>query len=134
MQKDVNLVEITPFKAPDGDWWLRLGYEYEDEKGVHSYIIPKARLPLCKTELPNIHYPSSPVSHESPFIFCGDAIYLEKGFFEPTAKHPAGILAYTFDRITIPAVREMTLDEIEKVLGYKVKIIEKEASNGTNNL
>lgn len=134
MKKDVNLVEITPFKAQDGDWYLRLGYEYEDEKGVHSYIIPKARLPLCKTELPDIHYPSSPVSYEPPYIFCGDMMYLEKGFFEPTAKHPAGILAYTFDRITIPAVREMTLDEIEKELGYKVKIIEKEASNGTNNL
>ena len=30
-----------------------------------------------------------------------------------------------FDIITKPASREMTLDEIEKELGYKVKIINK---------
>lgn len=31
-----------------------------------------------------------------------------------------------FDIITEPAYREMTLDEIEKELGYKVKIVNKE--------
>ena len=35
-----------------------------------------------------------------------------------------------FDIITEYASREMTLDEIEKELGYKVKIINKEKSDG----
>ena len=132
MQKDANLVEITPFKASDGDWCLRLGYEYEDEKGVHSYIIPKARLPLCETELPDIHYPSSPISHEPPFIFCGDVMYLERGFYDSTTEHADGVLAYEFDSVIMPATREMTLDEIEKELGYKVKIVEDK--NDADNL
>ena len=38
--------------------------------------------------------------------------------------------AYYFDIITEYATREMTLDDIEKELGYKVKIINKEKSDG----
>lgn len=34
---------------------------------------------------------------------------------------------YAFDIVTEPAVHEMTLDDIEEKLGYKVKIINKEA-------
>ena len=37
-----------------------------------------------------------------------------------------------FDIITEYASREMTLDEIEKRLGYKVKIINKEEKNNGN--
>lgn len=37
---------------------------------------------------------------------------------------------FDFDIITEYASREMTLDEIEKELGYKVKIINKEKSDG----
>jgi hypothetical protein len=33
---------------------------------------------------------------------------------------------YVFDIVTEPAVHEMTLDEIEEKLGYKVKIVNKE--------
>ena len=33
---------------------------------------------------------------------------------------------YAFDIVTEPAVHEMTLDEIEEKLGYKVKIVNKE--------
>ena len=49
---------------------------------------------------------------------CGLAI--ERGVKEPGC---------CFDIITEYASREMTLDEIEKELGYKVKIINKESDN-----
>ena len=34
---------------------------------------------------------------------------------------------YAFDIVTEPAIHEMTLDEIEEKLGYKVKIVNKES-------
>lgn len=135
MMNNIELVEITPFKASDGEWYFRLGYEYEDEKGVHSYVVPKAAIPFCSTELPDIHYPSSPISREPPYIWCGgDTMYLKRGFYDSTTERADGVLAYEFDIVTMPATREMTLDEIEKELGYKVKIVEREKSNGTDNL
>ena len=125
-EDNVELYSISPFKE-DGRWYLKLIYKYEDGIGKHTVVIPKAAIPLNQQCLPVIR--SSPSYNECllehPYIDCSDPMMLyestcdlaiERGFREPN---------YYFDIITEYATKEMTLDEIEKELGYKVKIVSK---------
>ena len=129
--ENAELASIIPF-TEDKCWYLKLIYTYEDKKGKHTVVIPKAAIPFEQRGLPFISrlYPSlSPycnISLEQHYINCNDSMELydsvcglasERGIKEPS---------YCFDIITEYAPREMTLDEIEKELGYKVKVINKE--------
>lgn len=116
-----ELVNIIPFK--DGkNWYLKLIYEYENHKGKHTVVIPKAALPFAQKGLPPItHLTALEGAHGYISCNCSMALYksnctlaTERGVKDP---------AYYFDIITEFAPREMTIDEIEKELGYKVKII-----------
>lgn len=129
--ENAELSSIIPF-TEDKCWYLKLIYTYEDKKGKHTVVIPKAAIPFRQRGLPFINrlYPSlSPycnISLERPYINCNDSMELydsvcdlasERGIKEPSC---------CFDIITEYAPREMTLDEIEKELGYKVTVINKE--------
>lgn len=127
MKKTVaELSNIVPFK--DGkSWYLKLIYKYEDEKGKHTVVIPKAAIPFSYRFLPhitNVTFYNREDLLARPYINCIDnkipiyesvcTLAIEKGIKDPHCY---------FDIITEFATREMTLDEIEKELGYKVKII-----------
>lgn len=125
-----ELSNIIPF-TDDGRWYLKLIYTYEDKKGKHTVVIPKAAVPFVQESLPSISRldPYYRCLLELPYMNCNDSMPLydsvcdlaiERGVKEPSCY---------FDIITEYASREMTLDEIEKELGYKVKIINKEKSN-----
>lgn len=94
---NAELSNIIPF-TEDGCWYLKLIYKYEDKMGEHTVVIPKAAIPFNKVGL---------------FVALQES---------EVSKHRLA----TSDIITEYASREMTLDEIEKELGYKVKIINKE--------
>lgn len=129
--ENAELASIIPF-TEDKCWYLKLIYTYEDKKGKHTVVIPKAAIPFKQRGLPFISrlYPSyCNVLLDHPYINCNDSMELydsvcdlasERGIKEPSC---------CFDIITEYAPREMTLDEIEKELGYKVKIINKEKDN-----
>lgn len=129
--ENAELASIIPF-TEDKCWYLKLIYTYEDKKGKHTVVIPKAAIPFEQRGLPFISrlYPRFSsccnVLLEHPYINCNDSMELydsvcdlasERGIKEPSC---------CFDIITEYAPREMTLDEIEKELGYKVKVINKE--------
>ncbi len=129
-KSNVELSNIIPF-TDDGRWYLKLIYTYEDKKGKHTVVIPKAAVPFVQESLPSISRldPYYRCLLELPYMNCNDSMPLydsvcdlaiERGVKEPSCY---------FDIITEYASREMTLDEIEKELGYKVKIINKEKSN-----
>lgn len=118
-----ELISVTPFKE-DKTWYLALAYKYEDEKGKHIVEIPKTVLPLIQGRLPSIK--------SEPFYFgahtymaCNDSMTLYEAVSTLASKQGSKVLGCYFDIITEPSSREMTLDEIEKELGYKVKIIDK---------
>lgn len=132
---DAKLSSILPFME-DGLWYFKLIYKYEDKKGKHTVVIPKAAIPFAQGSLPSISRldPYYRVLLERPYINCNDSMPLydsvcdlaiERGVKEPSC---------CFDIITEYASREMTLDEIEKELGYKVKIINKENNNDAGDL
>lgn len=129
-KSNVELSDIIPFKE-DGCWYFKLIYKYDDKKGKHTVVIPKAAVPFVQESLPSISRldPYYRCLLELPYMNCNDSMPLydsvcdlaiERGVKEPSCY---------FDIITEYASREMTLDEIEKELGYKVKIINKEKSN-----
>lgn len=133
-----ELSSIIPFKE-DGFWYLKLVYKYEDKKGnKHTVIIPKAVIPFQQSDLTYISglqpYSQSGSKiirslSELPYINCIDSMPLHDSLFDLAIERGVKEPACCFDIITEYASREMTLDEIEKELGYKVKIINKEPDN-----
>ena len=129
-----ELYSIIPF-TDDGRWYLKLVYKYEDKRGKHTVVIPKAAIPFVQTSVPYVHsqipyFPNSQFALEHPYIDCGDSMPLYEATCALASERGAEEPACYFDIITEYASREMTLDEIEKELGYKVKIINKEKSDG----
>ena len=129
-----ELYSIIPF-TDDGRWYLKLVYKYEDKRGKHTVVIPKAAIPFVQTSVPYVnsqipYFPNSQFALERPYIDCGDSMPLHEATCDLAIERGADEPACYFDIITEYASREMTLDEIEKELGYKVKIINKEKSDG----
>lgn len=125
---NAKLSNIVPFKE-NGLWFLKLIYKYEDSKGnKHTVVIPKASIPFDQMDLPSINeglYSDTRLS-EPPCINCNYLMVLYKSVCDLASERGIKERAVCFDIITEYASREMTLDEIEKELGYKVKIINKE--------
>ena len=130
MGKDnAELYSIIPFKEKDR-WYLKLIYKYENKEGKHTVVIPKATVPFVQTCVPYVnrsipYFSDSPSASEYPYIDCNDSMTLYEATCALASERGDENPACYFDIITEYASREMTLDEIERELGYKVKIINK---------
>lgn len=133
---NATLSAILPFK--DGEnWYLKLIYEYEDKYGKHMVVIPKAAIPFAQRGIPPItrleHFSYGDLL-EHPYMTCKCSMSLFESSCNLAIKRGITKPACYFDVITEFAPKEMTLDEIEKELGYKVKIINKDDDiKETNN-
>lgn len=127
MRKNEQLIGIRPYQTSTGDWHLELTYAYEDKKGEHRVIFPDVQCPFPTQAVPfldttlhavGIHlHPygfSIPGLEQIPLNMGSCKLAQERGNTEP---------AYAFDIITNYFTRDMTIEEIEKELGYKVKIV-----------
>lgn len=132
-----HLIDARVIRDEFDNWFMRLVYSYEDEKGVHNVIFPKVDFPFptfsipvpSNEDLPDRYYYGTGVKISyTPCMFISplpitklqketDRLAKSRGIDTPN---------YAFDIVTEPAVHEMTLDEIEEKLGYKVKIVNKE--------
>lgn len=129
-----KLSSIVPF-TEDRRWYLKLIYKYEDKVGnKHTVVIPKAYVPFAQGYVPDINYLGNIrdryMSSDHPYIRCSDSMLLYESVCDIASERGVETPACCFDVITEYASREMTLDEIEKELGYKVKIINKEKNDG----
>ena len=123
MRKNERLIGIRPYQTSTGDWHFELTYGYEDTKGEHCVIFPDVQCPFPTQAIP---FPDT-TPNSCGFSIRGLAqiplnmkycrLAQERGITEP---------AYAFDIITKYFTRDMTIEEIEKELGYKVKIVSKE--------
>lgn len=133
-----ELTSITPFKEDD-HWYLKLIYKYEDKEGnKHTVVIPKASIPFSQVGGgPYINNKPDYLNNKSmlnrPYINCDESMLLYESVCDLAIGRGVKTPAYYFDIITDYASREMTLDEIEKKLGYKVKIINKENKKNAEN-
>ena len=132
-----HLSDARVLKAGFNNWFMRLVYSYEDEKGVHKVIFPKVEFPFPALSIPvpsnealsDRHYFGTGVKISyNPCMFISPLpiTKLQKDTDRLAKSRGIDTPDYAFDIVTEPAVHEMTLDEIEKKLGYKVKIVNKE--------
>ena len=95
-------------------------YEYEDSYGIHELTIPQVEFPFGN-RLNLIHiYENNPALQRLSVRLCteGDvtSVYL------CDTKSDDGLVYYT-DKIIKRKPKKMTIEEIERELGYKVEIV-----------
>lgn len=126
MRKNERLIDIRSYQTSTGDWHLELTYGYEDKKGEHRVIFPDVQCPFPTQAVPFTD--TAPRSCG----FCGfsipglEHIPLNKGSCRLAQERGNTEPAYAFDIITNYFTRDMTIEEIEQELGYKVNIVSKE--------
>ena len=130
MIKNERLINIRPYQSSSGDWHLELTYAYEDKKGEHRVIFPDAQCPFPTQAVP---FPDTTLHAVGTYLrSCGcsipglEQIPLNMGSCQLAQERGNTEPAYAFDIITNYFTRDMTIEEIEKELGYKVKIVSKE--------
>ena len=132
-----HLIDARVLRGGFDNWFMRLVYSYEDEKGVHKVIFPKVDFPFPTLSIPvpsnealsDRHYCGTGVKISyTPCMFISPLpiTKLQKDTDRLAKSRGIDTPDYAFDIVTEPAVHEMTLDEIEEKLGYKVKIVNKE--------
>ena len=104
----------------DGSRYLKLVYEYEDSYGIHELTIPQVEFPFGnRLNLIYIHE-NNPALQRLSIHLCteGDVanVYLHD------TKSYDGLVYYT-DKIIKHKPKKMTIEEIERELGYKVEIV-----------
>lgn len=130
MRKNERLINIRPYQSSSGDWRLELTYAYEDKKGEHRVIFPDVLCPFPTQAIPLPDTTPHAVGiylRSYGFSIPGlDPIPLNMGSCQLAQERGNTEPAYAFDIITNYFTRDMTIEEIEKELGYKVKIVSKE--------
>ena len=130
MTKYEKLVDATAYQVENGTWYMELQYEYEDESGVHRRYYPKVEFPFFCGKLPPEEFSSDRFwrSELAIGLFTKEVAVFRGNFSNPmTGKIMIDVCV--IDNLIKPAFHEMTIEEIEKELGYKVKIVNKENSN-----
>lgn len=95
-------------------YFLKAIWEYETDYGRYELIIPNIRIPIFSTELPVIAYERYGVDKYQLVSTTG---YLPIDKDEHSFRYCIKELE--------PYRKEMTLEEIEKQLGYKIKLVER---------
>ena len=130
MRKNERLIGIRPYQTSTGDWHLELTYAYEDKKGEHRVIFPDVMCPFPTQAIP---FPDTTPHAVGIYLrSCGfsipglEQIPLNMGSCQLAQERGNTEPAYAFVIITSYLSRNMTIEAIEKELGYKVKIVSKE--------
>lgn len=119
------MLKIADTYYEDGEYYLKLVYEYESNDGTHQLTFPKVSFPFRKDRIPDMrtgayddslylttYLDSKLLLQEVKYIDCDG---------ETITTSPASVVDY----ITKRKVHKMTIEEIEKELGYKVEIVSK---------
>lgn len=109
--------------------FMEMVYTYDDKDGGHEVTFPKVEFPFPTGHLPNIIYdPAHPdVEFSSSTKGSPNTIhYLSPSMFislSPSVKIFCKDGDYSSDKLVSPRASEMTLEEIEKLLGHPIKIV-----------
>nr|DAU40102.1 MAG TPA: hypothetical protein [Caudoviricetes sp.] len=113
---DVKLVDHKHW-IEHGRLYMSLRYKVATDVGDVDLLYSKIRMPFIVDHLPNLEIDTS-----GRLMLCvGDCT-----FWLCEAEHPdypSLDKAYVFEHMEKPPEREMTVAEIEKELGYKVKVV-----------
>lgn len=132
--KNVKLVNATAYKDKNGTWYMELLYEYEDVSGVHKRYYPKVEFPFFCGKLPPEEFSYDHFGRDELTIsLITDEVAAHRGnFWNPMIgqrMHDVCVIDNLIKPAAAAPAHEMTVEEIEKELGYKIKIINKENNN-----
>ena len=128
IDNSAKLKKVEPYKVDD-KWYLRLIYEYLSDNGeVFEMEIPMADLPFTQNMVPEIitdnysDYPWDKAYYIRAFLTYVDGIYCI-----PIHEGKSTIADKAKGRFIRKRIcRSMTVEDIEKELGYKIEIVDKE--------
>lgn len=104
----------------DGSRYLKLVYEYEDSYGIHELTIPQVEFPFGnRLNLIYIHE-NNPSLQRLSIRLCTVGDFANVYLYD--TKSDDGLVYYV-DKIIKRKPKKMTIEEIERELGYKVEII-----------
>lgn len=111
-----NLQSVKLWQDENSDWFLRLEYLCENDAEIYKVIYPKVRIGL----------PNNPCLKQNFGCYGLQSLSLphvyEDGFTVLRDKEGH----YKYKKTISKKIYDMTLEEIEKKLGYCVRIIQKE--------
>lgn len=127
--KNAKLVDAVAYTNNLGSWYMRLKYTYEDEEGgVHERYYPKVEFPFFLGKLPTEEFSADRFGRGEMTLnlFSNEVAAFRTKFWNPVSEQMMSDVCVV-DNLIKPAihVHEMTVEEIEKKLGYKVKIVNK---------
>ena len=122
-----KLKKVEPYKVNDR-WYLRLIYEYRSDNGeIFEMEIPMLELPFTQNTLPDvITYNNSDYSWDKDFYlraFFSDIQGVSCILMHEGKSTIADNTEGCFIRKSI--YKRMTVEDIEKELGYKIEIVDK---------
>ena len=104
--------------------YMKLVYEYIGNDGIHKVTIPCLNFPFESDISLNASTESVTYIHlESDISLNASTVDTKEG----PVSH-----VYYLDELIVPETRKMTLEEIEKKLGYPIQIISNEKEKTTN--
>lgn len=111
-----ELKNIQLKKDEKGHYYIDVLYEMEDKKGIYEMHIPRIGLPICDCRIPDVH--SELHFNEPTACILVDDLPLIKDKTVHTSSHVCWSIKTLEEKC-----QEMTISEIEKKLGYKIKIV-----------
>lgn len=117
-------IELKKDESTDS-YYLDVTYEYEDDKGYYEMHIPHVRLPFSEKKTPYISTIGSNYFNGCKITYGDDELTLCEGQTKHMDDLDLGDKYCAFYTVkTLKEKRqEMTLEEVEKKLGYKIKIV-----------
>ena len=104
----------------DGSRYLKLVYEYEDSYGIHELTIPQVEFPFGnRLNLIYIHE-NNPALRRLSIRLCTEGDVTNVYLYD-TKSYDGSV--YYVDKIVKHKPKKMTIEEIERELGYKVEIV-----------
>lgn len=104
----------------DDTRYLKLVYEYEDSYGIHELTIPQVEFPFGNRLGLTYICENNPALQRLSIRLCTVGDFANVYLYD--TKSDDGLAYYT-DKIIKYKPKKMTIEEIERELGYKVEII-----------
>ena len=104
----------------DGSRYLKLVYEYEDGYGIHELTIPQVELPFGNRLDLTYICDNNPALQRLSIRLCTVGDFANVYLYD--TKSYDGLVYYT-DKVIKHKPKKMTIEEIERELGYKVEIV-----------
>ena len=105
----------------DGSRYLKLVYEYEDSYGIHELTLPQVEFPFGNRLGLTCNICENNPGLQRIFIHLCTEGDVANVYLHDTKSYD-GLVYYT-DKIIKHKPKKMTLEEIERELGYKVEIV-----------